>query len=99
MAAGAQEFAEGLGLHLFSSPLDDTAVDLLEAMDVPATRLPPLKSWICRSAQDRKNRQAHHLVHRDGDAGRDRRSDRDDSEEWATLHRATKVYKRVPCAA
>ena len=31
--------AEGLGLHCFSTPFDDTAVDFLEAMNVPAHKI------------------------------------------------------------
>ena len=34
-----KKIAEDLGLHLFSSPFDDTAVDFLARMDVPAYKL------------------------------------------------------------
>jgi len=34
-----KKIADDLGMHLFSSPFDDTAVDFLEKMDVPAYKL------------------------------------------------------------
>ncbi len=34
-----KELAESLGLHCFSTPFDDTAVDFLEAMNVPAHKI------------------------------------------------------------
>jgi pseudaminic acid synthase len=34
-----KEVATDLGIHLFSSPFDETAVDFLEAMDVPAYKV------------------------------------------------------------
>jgi N-acetylneuraminate synthase len=34
-----KEIADKLGMHAFSSPFDDTAVDFLESMDVPAYKL------------------------------------------------------------
>lgn len=34
-----KELAESLGMHCFSTPFDDTAVDFLEAMNVPAHKI------------------------------------------------------------
>ena len=34
-----KELAESLGMHCFSTPFDDTAVDFLERMDVPAHKI------------------------------------------------------------
>jgi sialic acid synthase SpsE len=39
LAARLKEYAEGLDLHLFSTPFDATAIDFLERMGFPCCKM------------------------------------------------------------